>query len=280
MKPLLYFLLLVLMFCLPARAQQPPNRYHPYAGLNQPGPYPPRTTSGADAFRLRQPLDPLFLIEAQPPAESSLPILGTVSARDLLIPAKAMREFKRGRKAYQAKDFKSSAEHFTKAIQMYPDFPEAHNDLGISYVMGGASEKSLSEFERAIALDPKRIDAYDNLSLALLLLKRYPDSETAARRALQIDPRYFMSLSLLGNALAAQQHYTQEAVDSLRQSRTQIPNDRLTLVAVLLRRGELDQAVTELRECLKVAPDAEKQQIRCWLAQLTKGDISRACGPS
>lgn len=282
MKPFIYSLFLVIVsFCLPVRAQKPPDHCGPYAPCpNQSGLYPPRMTSGPDAFRFRESLDSLFLIEAQPRAESSLPLAGTVSASELLIPAKAIKEFKRGRKAYLANDFKSSAEHFEKAIQMYPDFAEAHNNLGSSYLMEGASEKSLAEFERAIALDPKRIGAYNNLSLAFLLLKRYPDSEAAARRALQIDPRYVTALSLLGNALAAQQHYTQEAVDSLRQSRREIPEDRLTLVEVLLKRGELDQAVAELRDYLQVAPEAEKQQVRCWLAQLTQGDISRACRAS
>lgn len=281
MKPFMYFLLLVLVSCLPARAQKPPDRCAPSTScLNQPGPYPPRMTSGPDAFRFHEKLDSLFLIEGQPRIESSLPVSGTVSARELLIPAKAKKEFKRGRKAYMASDFKSSAEHFEKAIQMYPDFVEAHNNLGSSYLMAGASEKSLTEFGKAIALEPKGVDAYNNLSLALLLLKRYPDSEAAARRALQIDPRHIMSLSLLGNALAAQQRYTQEAVDSLRQSRSQIPEDRLTLVGVLLGRGEIDQAVAELRECLKVAPEAQKQKVQCWLAQLTQGDISRACRAS
>ncbi|HEX8765220.1 MAG TPA: tetratricopeptide repeat protein [Candidatus Acidoferrum sp.] len=214
----------------------------------------------------------------QSQGQTSRPIAGAVSARDLLIPAKALKEFKRGRKAYLANDFKSSAKHFEKAVQMYPDFAEAHTNLGSSYLMEGSFEKSLGEFERAIALDPKRIGAYNNLSLAFLLLKRYPDSEAAARRALQIDPRYLTSLSLLGNTLAAQQRYTQEAVDSLRQSRKEIPDDRLTLAEVLLRRGELDQAVAELREYLKVASGPEKQKAQCWLARLTQTDISHACG--
>src|SRR5690242_6236279 len=117
---------------------------------------------------------------------------------------------------------------------MYPDFAEAHNNLGSSYLMEGASEKSLGEFEKAIALDPKRTETYSNLSLAFLLLKRFPDAESAAREALQLDPRCIVSLSLLGRALARQQHYTQLAVDALRQAKKEIPEDRLTLVEVLL----------------------------------------------
>ena len=278
MKPFICLLLLVLTSCPSPRAQKPPDRCAPNASCPfQSGPYRQRMTSGPDAYRFQEQMNALFLMGVQPQVERSLPVAGTVSARELLIPAKAIKEFKRGRKAYVANDFKRSAEHFEKAVQMYPDFAEAHNNLGSSYLMGGASERSLGEFEKAIALDPTKIDAYDNLSLALLLLKRYSDSEVAARRALQIDPRHVISLSLLGNALAAQQHYTQEAVDSLRQSRSKISGDRLTLVEVLLKRGELDQAVAELSEYLQVAPDPQKQQVRCWLAHLTQTDISRAC---
>lgn len=280
MKSFIYLLPLVLMFCLPARAQKPPDRCGPNVSCrNQSDPYPARVTSGSDVSRLHE-TDSRFLVEVQPQAQTSWPIAAAVSARDLLIPAKAIKEFKRGRKAYFANDFKSSAEHFEKAVQMYPDFAEAHTNLGSSYLMEGAFEKSLGEFERAIALDPKRIGAYNNLSLAFLLLKRYPASEAAARRALQIDPRYLTSLSLLGHTLAAQQRYTQEAVDSLRQSRKEIPDDRLTLAEVLLRRGELDQAVAELREYLRVVSGPEKQKAQCWLAQLTQTDISHACGAS
>jgi len=114
--------------------------------------------------------------------------------------------------------------------------------------------------------------------LALLLLHRYPDSEWAARQALQIDPLHITSLNLLGQALAAQEHYTQEAVDSLRQSRSENPPSRLILVHVLLQRGEVDQAVAELRDYLPVATGTEKQIAQCWLALLThEGGVS-ACG--
>lgn len=280
MKPFIYLLPLAFTFCLPARAQKPPDPCGPNPSCPHPsGPYSARTTPGSGVSSLHE-LDSLFMMKIQSPAQTSLPIAGAVSARDLLIPAKAIKEFNRGRKAYLANDFKSSAEHFEKAVQMYPDFAMAHTNLGSSYLMEGAWEKALGEFERAIALDPKKIGAYNNLSLAFLLLKRYPDSEAAARRALEIDPRYVRSLSLLGNSLAAEQRYTQEAVDALRQSRKEIPDDWLALAEVLLRRGELDQAVAELREYLKVASGPEKQKAQCWLAQLTQTDIAQACAAS
>lgn len=275
MKPSVWILLLVSVFCLPARAQRPP--YHPNTNnLYSPDSFAHKTAFDPHDFRSQQVADPLFMMGVKPSNEGSPPI-GTVSARQLLIPGQAMREFKRGNKAYAANDFKSSAEHFEKAAAMYPGFAEAQNNLGASYLMMGEYEKSAAELERAIALDPKPILPYSNLSLALLLLKRYPDSENAARRALQIDPRDVASLSLLGNALVAQEHFTQEAADSLRQSGNKIPEDRLTFAGVLLKRGQRAQAIAELRAYLQIAPAQEKQRVQCWLAQLTQTDSSRAC---
>src|SRR5690348_9148101 len=98
MKPFICLLLIALWFCLPARAQQPPNPFGPYpSGRDQSGSHPPRVFTGPDAFRFHEQMNSYLMMEVQPRAESALPIAGTVSARELLIPAKAIKEFKRGR---------------------------------------------------------------------------------------------------------------------------------------------------------------------------------------
>lgn len=266
--------LVLLVACCPVtRAQKPPNTSCQSCQPQNSSVRPPNL----DSFRFRQQELSLFMLESRPLAESSLPPTGTVSARQLLIPSKALKEFERAHKAYMAGDFQGSAQHWEKALRAYPDFAEAHNNLGSSYLMIGDYEKSRAEFEKAIALDSKLIEPYNNLSLALLLLHRYPDSELAARQALQIDPRHISSLNLLGQTLAAQERYTQEAVDSLLQSRNENPQSWLILVHVLLKRGEVDQAVAELRDYLQVATGTEKQKAQCALALLTHEGGASAC---
>lgn len=272
MKPAARILFLLVASCPVTRAQRHGSIFCPSSHQQNSS-----VRSDPHSFRFRQELS-LFMLESQPLAKSSVPPAGVVPARQLLILPKAIKEFARGRKAYVARDFQGSAHHWESALRVYPDFPEARNNLGSSYLMIGDYEKSRAEFEKAIALDAKLIEPYNNLSLALLLLDRYPDSELAARQALQIDPRDLTSLNLLGQALAAQQHYTQEAVDSLRQSRNQNPASRLILVQVLQKRGEVDQAVAELRDYLQVATGTDKQKAQCWLALLTHEGGVNACG--
>jgi hypothetical protein len=75
-----------------------------------------------------------------------------------------------------------------------------------------------------------------------------------------------------------------ETVELLRQAVTEIPNSRILLVQVLLKRGEGDEAVGELREYLKSPNAPNKQQAACWLARLNQVPDGPNCpstaGPS
>lgn len=265
MKPLTCVLLLFLFLFsyLPTRAQNRSNRF--------------TQMRDSDSLRFRQLENLAFLMDRATPVQRSIPATGLVSAHELLIPSKARKEFERGHKAYLEQDFPSAAEHWEKAIQIHPDFFEARNNLGSAYVTMGEYEKALPEFKKAIALDPKKIQPYKNLSWALGLLHRDQDSEMSARQALQIEPHDVTSHCLLGRALAAQRNTTKEAVDSLRNCRDKMPESRLLLIQALLRRGERDQAVAELRDYLQVAAGPDKQTAQCWLALLTHADSAGAC---
>ncbi len=101
----------------------------------------------------------------------------------------AIKEFQRSEKAVHSGDFQSAAEHLRKAIQIDPNFVQAHNNLGASYIELNECESAVTEFRKAIDLDSKLQESYRNLGLALFLLRRYPEAEIAARQALQLGPQ-------------------------------------------------------------------------------------------
>ncbi|HXN24390.1 MAG TPA: tetratricopeptide repeat protein [Candidatus Dormibacteraeota bacterium] len=216
-------------------------------------------------IRLDPRLDPADTV----PQSLAARLEASISTRQLLIPPQAVKQLGLSEKAFHAGDTRTSIEHLQKALQIYPDYAEAHNNLGARYIALDQYDKAMAECERAIALDPNAVKPYQNLTVALALLKSYPQAEVAARRAMQLDPNSVHIRYQLGRILAAREIHTDETVGLLRQAATEIPNARILLVQVLLKRGADDQAVAELREYLKTSNVPNKQQAKCWLAHLT-----------
>ena len=88
-----------------------------------------------DPFRF--PPAPPLTMRRSPPARP-------ISVNDLLIPPKAAKEMERSQKAFQAGDLRTSTEHLEKAVQIYPNFLQAHNLLGTRYLRLGNYENALA----------------------------------------------------------------------------------------------------------------------------------------
>jgi tetratricopeptide (TPR) repeat protein len=204
-----------------------------------------------------------FVVHTRPTSPA-----GSISVHQLAIPLKAAKEFQLSQKSFQVRDFHSASAHLEKAVRIYPDFLEAHNNLACAYVYLQEYEKALAELRQVIANNPNFDAPYNNLSSVFFSLRRFPEAEQAARYALELNPQRNALRYELGRALAAQQHYTPEAVEALRQASIEIPEARLALALVLSRRGSVDQAAAELREYLRAPEPAKKQAVQEWLSEL------------
>jgi Flp pilus assembly protein TadD len=66
-----------------------------------------------------------------------------------------------GRKAAEAKDFKSALAHLTKAAQETPNDADVHNLLGYSYRNVKQFDKALEHYRIALKLDPNHRSAHE-----------------------------------------------------------------------------------------------------------------------
>ncbi len=192
-----------------------------------------------------------------------------VPVSQLRIPSKAVKEFERSLKSFQAGDVRTSAQHLEKAVQIYPDFFQAHNLLGARYVTLGKYEEGLAEYRRALAIDPGPGETYHNLAVALFFVKRYQDAEEAARRALELLPQEVAVRYVLGRILVQQGNIGSESVQLLQQSRDKFPNASLVLAEIFFHQGNLDATANALRAYLRAPESGNKQKAERWLAQLT-----------
>ena len=233
-------------------------------------------------------LTPTLCAQTEPPPRPFVPMVAvdpthppkpgeTVSRRELLIPPKAMKELQRSQSAFLSGDIRSSAQHLERALQIYPHYLEAHNNLGSRYIELHEYEKAAAEFQKAIDLDPRVKQPFNNLSVALFLLQRYPDAEIAARRALDLDPHNSTAQYMLGCTMAMEKRNPSEAIELLRQTEVEFPDARLLLAQILIRQGTVNEAENELHEYLRVPGVEKKQKVECWLARLEQTSATTGC---
>ena len=208
------------------------------------------------------------------------PMGDTVSVRNLQLPAGAIKEFRRSEKCVGLGDFSGAVQHLQKALKADPQFVEAHNNLGASYLQLSRYQDAIGEFEAAIALDEKMSAPYRNMSLALFSLRRYPEAVTAAREALTLNPQQKAAQYSLGRALAAEGSTSPETEQLLRGSLSEFPDARLSLAQVLMNRCANLDAAAELRTYLAsttVEPET-RRRVQLWIDRSSKGQVSANCG--
>ena len=214
------------------------------------------------------------------PAAKVAPIGDTVSVRSLQLPAGAIKEFHRSEKCVGSGDYSCAVQHLQKALKADPQFVEAHNNLGASYLQLSRYQDAIGEFEAAIALDETMPAPHRNMSLALFSLRRYAEAETAAREALNLNPQQKAAQYSLGRALAAQGSTSPEAEQLLRGSLSEFPDARLSLAQVLMNRCANLDAAAQLRAYLNsdsVDPET-RRRVQVWIDLSSKGQVVSSCG--
>ena len=76
------------------------------------------------------------------------------------------------------------------AIDLDPDYPPNHIDIGNNYLQLGRAAEALGAYDRAIRLEPNIAAAHHNRAMALVQLDRIEDAIIGLVRAVDIDPLY------------------------------------------------------------------------------------------
>jgi len=82
-----------------------------------------------------------------------------------------------GRKAIEAKDYKTALGHLTKAVQELPNDADAHSMLGYTYRKVGTFDKSMEHYQRALKLDSNHRSAHEYLGELYLEMNQLPNAE-------------------------------------------------------------------------------------------------------
>jgi len=242
-----------------------------------PGGYELRLTGPGGAIAHRENVvingaEQNLLINMDRPRSVSADGQGTISIRQLQhkIPPAARREFSKGVAAAKKADHQGAVDHFQKAVNYDPELADGYNNLGSSYAALGQMEAAAEQFQKTIDLVPDHNLALANLSVALCKMKRFSEAEQAARRALKRDSSLLKIRYILAVSMIAQHSDTAEVLENLQRAAPEVPQARLVAADILVQSGRRAEAVKQLKEYLRMAPehDAARQSAASQLAQL------------
>jgi protein O-mannosyl-transferase len=77
---------------------------------------------------------------------------------------------------------------YQKSVDIYPDYPNAQQELGVIQLRYGRFAEAATHFRKALQLDPRNGWAYHNLGIALLKTGRANEAVSMFLKAAEIDP--------------------------------------------------------------------------------------------
>jgi tetratricopeptide (TPR) repeat protein len=87
-----------------------------------------------------------------------------------------------------SRDVPGAIQSFTRAVELDPQYAEAHNNLGVYLLQAGNVPQAIEHLRAAAALAPSWAKAHLNLGDALRAMHSYDEASTELARAQQLDP--------------------------------------------------------------------------------------------
>jgi len=160
-----------------------------------------------------------------------------------------------------------AANHFRKALQVRPDFVEAHYNLAGILREQKAFEEAIDHYRKALKINPNNAKAHYHLALTLVMAGQINGTLEHFQEAVRLEPDNWKSLNGLARILAvhpdpklrdAKQAITlaQRAVELTMQQEI-IPLN--TLATAFASAGQLDKAIAAAQKALELASKAQDE---------------------
>ncbi len=95
--------------------------------------------------------------------------------------------------------FNTAITESQQALQLNPNYPQAHLLLGKIYLIQGKKPEAIQEIHQALALDPNFRDGYISLAQIYLADKSYDQAEASLLKLVELNPNDAAAHTLLGN---------------------------------------------------------------------------------
>ncbi|MBZ5586902.1 MAG: tetratricopeptide repeat protein [Acidobacteriia bacterium] len=206
----------------------------------------------------------------------------TVSATSLAAPRNARQSFERARQQIARNQFAEAEKELVNAVQIYPKYAEAWQDLGVALLAQNKRAEARKAFREAVSIDPKFISPYYGMAELAMHEQKWEEMAQATGALLKLDPystagayAYDAMAQLNLNHLDAAEKSAREGIklDTLGE----VPKTRHLLGVVLMRKGDYTAAAEHLKKYLEAVPDGpdtefvKRQLSACEARQAARG---------
>jgi tetratricopeptide (TPR) repeat protein len=182
----------------------------------------------------------------------------SVTARELTIPERAIRDFVDAQRDLEKSDVEAAEKHLEHAVEVAPQFATAWNTLGTIAYQTRRFALAEQRFRHALKQDPTAYEALVNLGGVLVTVHKLDEALEVNVHATLTRPGDALANSQLGMTYFELGQFD-SAVKYLERARTLDPahfsHPQLFLAEIHLRRGEKREAALVLEEFLEHHPD-------------------------
>ena len=107
------------------------------------------------------------------------------------------------------KKFRKALEAFERAIEINPNYADAHNNKGNTFKEKGEYDLAIKSYGRALYLNPEYIDAITNLGIIYDITNDFSKAELYFKQALALNPGNTSVLYNFANCLFNVKNYKQ-----------------------------------------------------------------------
>ena len=191
---------------------------------------------------------------------------GVVNAFSQNVPPPAKQALDAGLKLAQEGKTEAAIENMRKAIQIFPDYFDAHLQLGNTFLKIDQLQDAIAELDKARQINPNDERAYQSFGLLLMRQRNYAVAVAIFAEAARLNPENAMNPVMRATALIHQAAGSEEDRSYLLRraeiamtqaaslSENKLKPDTMTMALFYELKGDPERAAAELESYLKKTP--------------------------
>jgi Flp pilus assembly protein TadD len=205
----------------------------------------------------------------------------TISATTGMAPKDAKKAYDKGREALQKGKPEEAEKHFEKAVDIYPKFAVAWNELGRLRLSHGQKLEARTAFQNSIHADNHYVSPYEGIAQIAAVDKNWKEVADVTDRALRLNPDLPMTqyLNAVANLTLHNFDAADRSADALAKMNAGEANPRAYHVIALIKaqREDYEAAAANLHKFIETAPPGPSVELA--KKQLAEIEKRAAAGP-